>query len=98
MSSSQSVAITGTLSAASRRSRRNSGLLTIDLDLLPDRIESPESPQIRGLDVVVGVRVKALVGLHKLIELMNDQKDRGELNCVGHERIERSVRVIYAKA
>src|SRR5208282_1923186 len=62
-----------------------------------DNLEISAAPQIRRLDVVVGVGVEALVGHRKFIELVNPQKNRLKLSRIFHERIERSVTSIFCK-
>src|ERR1039458_9198438 len=70
----------------------------VDPDLMLDRLESSKAPEICGLDIVFGVGVKALVGRHELIELMDDQEDGIELRRVGHERGEGGVASILSEA
>ena len=63
----------------------------VEPDFMPDRMERTVSPEICRFDVVIGVRVKAFVGRHELVELMDDQKDRIQLPRVGHEGVKRNV-------
>src|ERR1035438_9802681 len=73
------------------------GVVAIEPYLLMDSLEGSKAPQIRGLDIVGGVGIKALIGRHELIELMNDEKDGLQLPSVGHERIEGVVSPIFSE-
>lgn len=64
----------------------------INPDLTPNAVERPVSPQIRGLDVVVGVCVKTLVRWWaEFVELMNKQENRIKPCSIIHKSVERGV-------
>jgi len=63
----------------------------INPDLTPNAVERPVSPQIRGLDVVVGVCVKTLVRWAEFVELMNKQENRIKPCSIIHKSVERGV-------
>src|SRR5580704_9665286 len=71
--------------------------MTIDPDFMPDSMEGSPSPKIRRLDIVVGVCVKAFVGRHELVELMNNQEDGIQLPRVGHEIVKRDVGSVFSE-
>src|SRR5579863_1762159 len=70
--------------------------LTVGGDLLLSCFERPEAPEIRWLDIVVGIGVPAFVGSNVFVELIDDQKDGFELLRIAHERVEGNVRMIFA--
>ena len=57
----------------------------VSRDLVPDDLQIPSSPQIRGLNIVMRIGIEPFVRRYKFIELMNDQKDGSELGRIAHE-------------
>src|ERR1035438_3460653 len=71
-------------------------LTTVRTNLLFYYRKRTSSPLIGRLDIIVGIGVPSFVRRIEFIELMKDQENGLELACVGHERIERLVRVMLA--